>query len=179
VQREGAARIFLVGMMGAGKTTAGRRLAHRLGWNFLDSDAEVEMATGMTVPALFARDGEAAFRRFEAEALARVCSTTDPAVISVGGGAVLRPENRALLRASGRVVWLRARPATLVARVGSGAGRPLLERENSPTAAIEALDSVRRPLYAEVAHETIDVDDLSPDGVGERIIARMGSKAAT
>jgi shikimate kinase len=178
-RHEGTARILLVGMMGAGKTTAGRRLAHRLGWNFLDSDAEVEKATGMTVPALFDRDGEAAFRRIEAEALARVCSATDPAVISVGGGAVLRPENRALLRASGRVIWLRARPATLVAPIGSGAGRPLLEREDNPTAALEALDSVRRPLYAEVAHETIDVDDLSPDGVGEQIVARVGSKAAT
>jgi shikimate kinase len=174
---EGATRLVLVGMMGAGKTTTGRLLADRLGWDFLDSDAEVERATGLTVRALFARDGEAEFRRIESAALSRVCTATDPAVISVGGGAVLRPENRALLRANGRVIWLRARPATLAARVGDGAGRPLLEHNDDPEAALEALDGLRRPLYAEVAHETIDVDGLSPETVGERILALTGSRA--
>ena len=93
---------------------------------------------------------------------------TDPAVVSVAGGAVLRPENRDLLRTCGRVIWLRARPATLAARVGDGAGRPLLDGD--PAAALRALDAVRRPLYAEVADETIDVDDLSPGEVAARII---------
>jgi len=167
----GGVRIFLVGMMGAGKTTTGRLLAERLGWVFLDSDAEVENETGLTVRQLFARDGEAAFRRTESSALSRVCQHPEPAVISVGGGAVLRPENRALLRDSGRVIWLRARPTTLAARVGDGAGRPLLEGGDDPGAALEAIDEDRRPLYAEVAHETIDVDDLTPEAVGERIAA--------
>jgi shikimate kinase len=170
------ARIVLVGMMGVGKTTAGRLVARRLGWDYLDSDAEVEKATGLTVPALFARDGEAGFRQAEAATLRRLCHGAEPVVISVGGGAVLRPENRAVLRESGRVVWLRARPATLAARVGDGRGRPLLEGSGDPHEALAALETARRPLYAEVADETIDVDDLSAEEVGERIVARTGSR---
>jgi shikimate kinase len=162
------ARILLVGMMGAGKTTTGKLVAQRLGWDYLDSDVEVEKKTGLTVPALFARDGEVAFRDAEAEVLRRACARTAPVVVSVAGGAVLRAENRDLIRTSGRVIWLRARPSTLAARVGDGAGRPLLEGD--PGAALRTLDQVRRPLYAEVADETIDVDDLSPDQVATRIL---------
>jgi shikimate kinase len=162
------ARILLVGMMGAGKTTTGKLVAQRLGWDYLDSDVEVEKKTGLTVPALFARDGEVAFRDAEAEVLRRACSSTAPVVVSVAGGAVLRPENRELIRTSGRVIWLRARPTTLAARVGDGVGRPLLEGD--PGAALRTLDQVRRPLYAEVADETIDVDDLNPDQVAARIL---------
>jgi shikimate kinase len=161
-------RILLVGMMGAGKTTAGTLVAEKLGWDYLDSDVEVEKKTGLTVPALFARDGEMAFRDAETEVLRDACARTGPMVISVAGGAVLRPENRALLRSSGRVVWLRARPATLAVRVGDGAGRPLLEGD--PGAALLALDAVRRPLYAEVADEIIDVDDLSAAEVAALVI---------
>jgi shikimate kinase len=167
------ARILLVGMMGAGKTTTGRLVAEKLGWDYLDSDVEVEKKTGLTVPALFARDGEVAFRDAEAEVLRAACARTEPVVVSVAGGAVLRPETRDLLRASGRVIWLRARPATLAARVGDGVGRPLLEGD--PGAALLALDAVRRPLYAEVADETIDVDDLSPEEVGARILEGDGA----
>jgi shikimate kinase len=161
-------RILLVGMMGAGKTTAGKRVAQALGWDYLDSDAEVERATGATVPELFARQGEAAFRDAETAALRRACASTAPVVVSVAGGAVLRPENRQLIRSSGRVVWLRARPETLASRVGDGAGRPLLD--DDPAAALVALDAVRRPLYAEVAEEIIDVDDLGPAEVAALII---------
>jgi shikimate kinase len=168
------ARILLVGMMGAGKTTTGRLLAETLGWDYLDSDVEVERKTGLTVPALFARDGEVAFRDAEAEVLRTACARTEPVVVSVAGGAVLRPENRDLVRTSGRVIWLRARPATLAARVGDGVGRPLLEGD--PGAALAALDGVRRPLYAEVADETIDVDDLSPEEVAARIMATDGAR---
>ena len=119
-------RILLVGMMGAGKTTTGQLVARRLGWGYRDSDADVEAATGLTVPELFARDGEAAFRRAEAAVLAGACADPEPSVVSVAGGAVLSPDNRRLIAASGTVVWLRAQPETLAARVGDGAGRPLL-----------------------------------------------------
>ncbi len=172
--RDDPGRILLVGMMGAGKTTTGRMIAGTLGWDYLDSDVEVEKKTGLTVPELFARDGEVAFRDAEAEVLREACARTDPVVISVAGGAVLRPETRDLLRASGRVIWLRARPGTLAARVGDGVGRPLLGED--PGAALLALEAVRRPLYAEVADETIDVDDLSPDQVGGRIIAGVEAR---
>jgi shikimate kinase len=166
-------RILLVGMMGAGKTTTGRLVADKLGWGYVDSDVEVERTTGLTVPQLFARDGETAFRDAETDALRRACAMVEPVVVAVAGGAVLRSENRALLRASGRVVWLRARPETLAARVGDGAGRPLLDGDAA--AALTRLESVRRPHYAEVADETIDVDDLDPVEVAALIVDRASS----
>jgi shikimate kinase len=161
-------RILLVGMMGAGKTTTGRLVAEKLGWEYLDSDAEVVRETGLTVPELFVRDGEVSFRDAEARVLRRACESASPVVVSVAGGAVLRAENRALLGASGRVIWLRARVETLAQRVGDGAGRPLLDGD--PLAALRVLDAVRRPLYAVVADVVVDVDELSPDEVATRIV---------
>ena len=105
--------------------------------------------------------------------LARACADPTPAVISVAGGAVLRPENRALIARSGTVVWLRARPETLAARVGEGVGRPLLD--DDPAANLLRLSAVRAPFYAEVADLVIDVDDLEPPDVAERIIAAAGA----
>jgi len=162
-------RILLVGMMGAGKTTTGQLVAHRLGWGYRDSDADVESVTGLTVPELFARNGEAAFRAAEADVLAAACAEAAPSVVSVAGGAVLSPDNRRLIAASGTVVWLRARPETLAARVGDGAGRPLLG--DDPAGAMVRLNAVRAPLYAEVADLVIDVDDLPADEVAGRILA--------
>lgn len=170
-------RILLVGMMGAGKTTTGQLLAHRLGWRYRDSDADVEARTGLTVPEIFARDGEAAFRRAEAEVLADACADRSPSVVSVAGGAVLNAHTRRLIESSGTVVWLRARPATLAERVGGGAGRPLLD--DDPAATMLQLSEVRAPLYEEVANEVIDVDDLEPADVAERILAVVRPVAPT
>jgi len=164
-----ADRVVLVGMMGAGKTTVGRELAARLGWPFLDSDAMVEASTGSTVAELFATGGEDAFRAVESRVLAEALSSDGPAVVSAAGGAVLAPGNRALLASARAVVWLRAGPATLAARVGSGEGRPLLQ--DDPPAALAELDAVRRPLYGEVADVIVDVDDLDPSMVVDRILA--------
>lgn len=166
-------RILLVGMMGAGKTTTGQLVAGRLGWGYRDSDADVEAATGLTVPELFTRDGEAAFRQAEADVLADSCSDSAPSVVSVAGGAVLRPDNRRLIAASGTVVWLRARPETLAARVGDGEGRPLLG--DDPAEAMVRLNAVRAPLYAEVADLVIDVDELPAEEVARRILAAAGN----
>jgi shikimate kinase len=162
------ARILLVGMMGAGKTTTGHLLAERLGWSYRDSDADVEAATGLTVPELFARDGEAAFRRAEATVLAEACADPSPSIVSVAGGAVLSEDNRRLIASNGMVVWLRARPETLAARVGDGIGRPLLG--DDPAEAVVRLAAVRAPLYAELADVVLDVDELTAVTVADRII---------
>ena len=168
-------RILLVGMMGAGKTTIGQLAARRLGWGYRDSDADVESATGLPVPELFARDGEAAFRRAEADVLAAACAEPAPSVVSVAGGAVLNPDNRRLISASGTVVWLRARPETLASRVGDGSGRPLLG--DDPAEALVRLNAVRAPLYAEVADLVIDVDDLPAEEVARRVLAEAAAAA--
>ena len=169
--------ILLVGMMGAGKTTTGKLVARRLGWNYKDSDADVEAATGLTVPELFTRDGEPAFRAAEASVLTEACADESPTVISVAGGAVLSAENRRLIRSSGTVVWLRARPETLAARVGDGAGRPLLG--NDPAEAMARLFEERAPYYAEVADAVIDVEGLTLEAVADRVMAAAGLEAGT
>ncbi|HEY5384415.1 MAG TPA: shikimate kinase [Acidimicrobiales bacterium] len=170
-------RILLVGMMGAGKTTTGHLLAERLGWAYRDSDADVEAATGLTVPELFARDGEAAFRRAEATVLAEACADPSPSIVSVAGGAVLSEDNRRLIASSGIVVWLRARPETLAARVGDGVGRPLLG--DDPAEAVVRLDAVRAPLYAELADVVLNVDELTAVTVADRIISAWDATADT
>jgi shikimate kinase len=156
-------------MMGVGKTTVGGLLAARLGRAHFDSDAQVMAATGRTVPELFAEEGEAAFRHEETRVLAEALADDRPVVVSAAGGVVLSPVNRALLAATGVVVWLRADPAVLAARVGAGEGRPLLEGD--PAARLAELDRVRRPLYEEIASLVVDVDDLSPDQVVDRILS--------
>jgi shikimate kinase len=160
-------RVLLVGMMGAGKTTVGRALGQRFGWPYLDSDEEVRRRTGRTVPQLFAERGEAAFRVEEAAVLAEACASTHPVVVSVAGGAVLDPANRALLLASGQVVWLRASLATLRHRVGDGRTRPLLGGD--PGEALARLYPERARLYEEVAAIVVDVDDTPTDVVVDRV----------
>ncbi|MDA8284835.1 MAG: shikimate kinase [Actinomycetota bacterium] len=164
--------VLLIGMMGAGKTTVGHLLAQRLGAAYLDSDAEVRRRTGRTVPEIWHTDGEGAFRSEESRALADAVARPGPTVVSVAGGAVLDPANRDLIRHGGTVVWLRARPDTLAARIGSGDGRPLLEGD--PATNLRRLDAERRPLYAQLAAVTVDVDELAPDAVADRILTATG-----
>ncbi|HEY6428562.1 MAG TPA: shikimate kinase [Acidimicrobiales bacterium] len=170
-------RILLVGMMGSGKSTVGRLLSHRLGWAYRDSDADVEAATGRTVPEIFELDGETAFRRAEAEALGRACQLDTPVVVSAAGGSVLARDNRRLLAQSGLVVWLRARPETNARRVGDGTGRPLLG--DDPAEAMTRLVAQRAPFYGEVADLVIDVDRLSPKEVVARILEVVGADGAS
>jgi shikimate kinase len=169
-------RLVLVGMMGAGKTTVGRKVAERLGWRYLDSDEQVMAATGKSVVELFAEGGESAFRAEEARVLAEALSESEPVVVSAAGGVVLASANRALLARAGTVVWLRADPATLADRVVAGDHRPLLG--DDPPGALASLDAVRRPLYAEVAAVVIDVDELTPDEVAQEVVRRAGLAAA-
>ncbi len=178
-----ARRVLLVGMMGAGKTTVGELLARRLGWRYVDSDDEVRAFSGHTVKELFEAGGEQAFRPLESKALAAALERDEPAVVSVAGGAVLDPANRALLRRAGTVVWLRATPETLLERVeadtaaaaSDGGGRedhrPLLEHD--PAGTLARLDRERRAIYQEVADVVVDVDDLGPDAVADEVQRRV------
>ncbi len=165
-------RILLVGMMGAGKTTVGRALADRLGWRFLDSDDQVVAATGRTVREIFESGGEHAFRKLESQALEMAVAAGPRTVIAVAGGAVLRDANRALLRRSGTVVWLRAPAGTLARRVTAGDHRPLLD--DDPPRALAALAQAREPLYRELADLTVDAGDATPGELVERILAEVG-----
>ncbi len=174
-----AERLCLVGMMGAGKSTVARLMAERLGWTWVDIDDEVSRIGGAPVPELFARHGEAQFRREETAALEAALRLEGPLVVSVGGGAVLDPGNREALRAAGTVVWLRARPETLIGRVHDGAGRPLLvgDTPQEREATLRRIDAERRTLYAEVADEIVDVDDVSAPKVAEDLLETVARRA--
>jgi shikimate kinase len=155
-------------MMGAGKTTVGRRLARALGRPFIDSDQQIEARTGRTVREIFESDGEPAFRALEAEALTEALATPSPSIIAAAGGTVLREENRDRMRGAGTVVWLRADPSVLADRVRNGVHRPLLAED--PVATLARLDGQRRDLYAEVADHIVDTTDRAPEDVLAELI---------
>jgi shikimate kinase len=164
-------RLYLVGMMGSGKTTVGRLVATKLGWEYVDSDEQVCARTGRTVRDIFETDGEAAFRREESAALEQATtSPTTPAVVAVAGGAVLDAGNRALLANTGAIVWLQAPATVLSGRVHAGVDhRPLLG--DDPQQALRRLDEQRRPLYDELADLTVDTADRTPSQVADEIVA--------
>ncbi|PZN93264.1 MAG: shikimate kinase [Alphaproteobacteria bacterium] len=145
--RAAAARpVALVGLMGAGKTTIGRRLALRLGLPFVDADAEIETASGLSVAEIFERFGEAHFRDGERRVIARLVDG-DPKVIATGGGAFIQDDTRALLLERALVIWLDADIATLVDRVRRRNTRPLLKGRD-PGEVLRTLAAVRNPIYA-------------------------------
>lgn len=167
----GAARhVVLVGMMGAGKTTVGSRLARRLDRPFVDSDVEVERRSTRTVRQIFEEEGEAAFRALESEVLAEALASEEPSVIAAAGGTVLDGLNRRRMREGAVVVFLDARAADLVGRVGGDDHRPLLG--DDPGATLRRMESERHDLYVEVAHHVIDVSAATgPDLVVDRVLA--------
>jgi shikimate kinase len=171
--------VFLIGYRGTGKSTVARLLAERLGWKWLDADAVLEERQGRTIRQIFAEDGEQAFRAIEAAILAEhgLCQRH---VIATGGGAILRADNRQLLKDSGTVVWLKADPATLWQRLQADAAT----RERRPDlsggglAEIETLLAVREPLYAQCAHLVVDtagrpVEDVATE-IWEAVVSRSG-----
>jgi len=146
--------IYLVGLMGAGKTSVGRILAKRLRKSFLDSDHEIEHRTGVRIPIIFEIEGEAGFRRREASVVQELVRLSE-IVLATGGGAVLDPENRTALRSTGTVIYLRASPSELYMRTRHDRNRPLL-RTSDPLGKLEDLHRVRDPLYRECAHLIVD-----------------------
>lgn len=161
--------------MGSGKTTVGRALADLTGWAFADTDDEiVQNAGGATIPELFARDGEAAFRDREAQAVQTVCMRENQ-IIATGGGAVLRPQNVQSLQNAGRVVWLTARPEVVVSRVEAARHeRPILAGETSLLTHVLTLLGQRGPLYQAAAHLVVDTSDQKPDALARHIARKVG-----
>ena len=139
--------IVLVGLMGSGKSTIGRRLAQRLGMRFADADDEIERAAGMTISDIFARFGEAHFRDGERRVISRLLGEK-PMVLATGGGAFVNEETRALILQESLCIWLDADIPTLVERVGRRSHRPLL-RNRDPGEVLRELAAVRNPIYAE------------------------------
>ncbi len=154
--------------MGAGKTSVGRELSGKLRMDFYDLDSEVERAEGLSVTEIFEAGGEESFRQKEAEMLAALSQKTSPAVISTGGGAVLRRQNRETMDASGEVFYLRADVDTLWNRVRRKKGRPLLDVKN-PRAEFHELFMKRRDIYELSAH-VVFTDDISISEVADKII---------
>ena len=146
--------IALVGMPGSGKSTVGRHLSRLLGWRFADSDAEIEREQGESIRSYFEKYGEQSFRDLESSVIARVAVQHD-LVLATGGGAVLREENRHVLKQHGKVVYLRAVPEDLVRRLRHDQQRPLLQGAD-PLTRLRELFRARDPLYREVADFTID-----------------------
>ncbi len=149
-------RLFLVGMMGCGKSTLGKQLAKRLRRPFIDSDTELEARTGASIPTIFDLEGESGFREREAAVLAEL--TLRPGVVlATGGGVVMRPENRALLRERGTVIYLHAEVPILVERTRSSRNRPLLFVAD-PEQRMKQLYAQRDPLYRATAHVVVESD---------------------
>ena len=150
--------VVLVGLMGSGKTTVGKRVAARLGRHFVDADVALEEIADRSIAEIFERDGEAGFRDLEADTFEELLEHHEPCVIAGGGGLVLRPENRARLRRPDvTVVYLEADPAFLASRVKPKPHRPLLHGDVSPREVLARLHDERAHLYAEVADLTVSV----------------------
>lgn len=164
-------RIFLVGPMGAGKTTVGRKLAHLLRRDFLDSDQEIEQRAGVSIPLIFEMEGEAGFRARE-KATIRELTQRTAIILATGGGAVLDADNRRCLASNGFVVYLETAIDAQLRRTRYDHNRPLLQTAD-PRARLEMLLAVRDPLYRDVADFIVRSDNLSPLAIAEKIIHHL------
>jgi shikimate kinase len=167
----GRRSIVLVGMMGVGKSSVGRRLAARLGIPFVDADTEIERAAGMSIADIFARHGEVDFRSGEARVIARLLES-GPQVLATGGGAVMNPDTRALIKAKGVSIWLSADFDVLMRRINKRKNeRPLLQTAD-PAATLRALLAERDPIYAQ-ADIAVQSRDVAHDAIVAEIVAAL------
>ena len=158
---------FLVGPMGAGKSTIGRQLARALGIKFIDSDREIEARTGVDIPLIFELEGESGFRKREQEAIDELSAMPD-IVLATGGGAVLDPRNRRNLASRGNVIYLQTSVDQQLRRTAHDRNRPLLQTGN-PRAKLEKLLAERDPLYREIADIIIETDGCKVRDVVQKI----------
>lgn len=172
----GSGSIFLIGMMGVGKTTIGRLLADAAGLEFIDCDRELEARAGVSIATIFEVEGEEGFRRREAALLDELTQRRG-IVLATGGGAVLREENRRVLRERGLVIYLHSTVDEIVRRTRRDTARPLLQTEN-PRARIEQLLREREPLYRQTAHLSFQSGVTSPKKLVKRILSHPDVAAA-
>jgi shikimate kinase len=167
--------LTLIGYRATGKTTLARLLAERLGWSWIDADVEIERRAGKSIAQIFADDGEPAFRDLEAAVIAELCSRRQ-LVLAAGGGVPLRAESRQAMRANGHVVWLTAKPETILARMSgdatTAARRPSLT-EHGPLQEIVQMLERREPIYRETANLVVDTEEKSPEQLAVEIVAAL------
>jgi shikimate kinase len=171
------ASLFLIGPMGSGKSAVGRTLARLLDFPFYDSDSEIERRTGVDIPFIFEKEGEAGFRQREREAIDALTSL-EPVVLATGGGAVLLAENRRVLAERGCVVYLRTSVAQQADRVRHGRNRPLLSNVNT-AGKLEQLMSERAELYQQIADVTVDTDLRRVRSVADDILRAIHAARAS
>lgn len=158
-------RVYLLGFMGAGKTTVGKILSERLGWPFLDLDEEIEEGVGMPIPAIFRKRGEASFRQLELKYLDRASRSNESVVVACGGGLPLSARNRRMMERTGLSVYLSISPETAIKRVGEDPHRPLFE----DPAQVRALWERRQSAYDEIPN-SVDADNKSLDEVVDAVL---------
>jgi shikimate kinase len=167
--------IVLIGMMGAGKTTVGKSLAYRLQRRYYDNDSEIEAANGLSVADIFAQRGEDWFREAEAASIRTAVEFDDPVVLSVGGGAVMRPETHALVDERCEVVWLRAPIGLLIERVTKRHNtRPMISN-GDPAENMRRLYAEREPVYEALADQVIDVVGKTPAAIAAEIVVGVSA----
>lgn len=162
--------VLLIGMMGAGKTTVGRELSAKTGWPYLDNDDLLRRQTRREPAEILATEGEDVLHLAESDALDEALGMAPPTIIGVAAAAVLDPATREALREGGHVVWLRARPETLIERIGSGEGRRADAKDPDW---IRKKVRERETLYASVASQIVDVDDRTPSEIADEILERL------
>jgi len=170
--------IILIGYRATGKTTVAKKLAAKLGISACDSDVEIERRAGKNIAAIFAQDGESAFRDLEESVIAEILAQPEPVVLATGGGAILRSTTRERLRQSGRVIWLTATPETILHRMTNDAATQTMRPNLTSLPMHEEIVTIleqRKPLYAETAHEIFDTETQTVDEIVEKVFCTLGT----